>query len=249
MAGALLLAAGASPALADDCITSGSQTFCDPASFHVSGNLATGSDPVVLGQGTEFTITKIDGGAAINKPLTVFFAVPVVGGVGVAPTVTSDGFDGAAQTAFGGVVNFVGQWNTALAGAAKDLYSFVGCPKCDNSLNIANLTGEESLLGNTVSAFNVFSISLQQAFALKNDFETFDGLFGNGTFIAPLAADIDGNKTTFYDTSFTNTGFVDAAAVVGTPEPSTWFMGVMGFGFIAAMGWKRKRTARYALAN
>lgn len=36
-------------------------------------------------------------------------------------------------------------------------------------------------------------------------------------------------------------------AVSGVPEPSTWLLGLTGFGFIAALGWKRKRTARYAL--
>jgi hypothetical protein len=32
------------------------------------------------------------------------------------------------------------------------------------------------------------------------------------------------------------------------PEPSTWLLGLSGFGFIAAISWKRKRTARYAIA-
>jgi hypothetical protein len=32
------------------------------------------------------------------------------------------------------------------------------------------------------------------------------------------------------------------------PEPSTWAMFIAGFGFIAALGWKRKRIARYAIS-
>jgi hypothetical protein len=33
----------------------------------------------------------------------------------------------------------------------------------------------------------------------------------------------------------------------GVPEPSTWLLGLTGFGLIAALSWKRKRTARYAI--
>ena len=36
---------------------------------------------------------------------------------------------------------------------------------------------------------------------------------------------------------------MDASAV---PEPSTWAMGILGFGLIAAMGWKRSRKDRLA---
>jgi hypothetical protein len=213
------------------------------ASFHVSGTDASGSDPVVLGQGTEFSITKIDGGAGITAPLTIYFAVPVGD---AAPKVTFDNFDGGAKTAFGGAVTSVGVWSPGTAGAAKDLYAFVGCTGCDNSLNAANLEAEELLKGDgTVTKFAVFDISISQAFAAKNDVEDVFGLFANGTVVAPLAFDTKGKLD---DTSWTNTGFVNGAAIVGTPEPSTWLLGLTGFGFIAAMGWKRKRTARYAIS-
>lgn len=33
----------------------------------------------------------------------------------------------------------------------------------------------------------------------------------------------------------------------GVPEPSTWLMGIMGFGLVAALGVKRKRQARFAI--
>ena len=32
------------------------------------------------------------------------------------------------------------------------------------------------------------------------------------------------------------------------PEPSTWLLGLTGFGLVAALGWKRKRSARYAIS-
>ena len=35
---------------------------------------------------------------------------------------------------------------------------------------------------------------------------------------------------------------------VATPEPSTWVMGIIGFGLMAAMGWKRSRNSRHAIA-
>jgi PEP-CTERM motif len=38
------------------------------------------------------------------------------------------------------------------------------------------------------------------------------------------------------------TGFGSAV-----PEPSTWAMGLAGFAFLGAMGWKRKRQSRYAI--
>jgi hypothetical protein len=34
----------------------------------------------------------------------------------------------------------------------------------------------------------------------------------------------------------------------GVPEPSTWAMGVIGFAMLGAVGWRKKRTARYAIA-
>jgi hypothetical protein len=33
----------------------------------------------------------------------------------------------------------------------------------------------------------------------------------------------------------------------GVPEPSTWAMGIIGFGMVGALGW-RKRSPRYAIA-
>ena len=49
------------------------------------------------------------------------------------------------------------------------------------------------------------------------------------------------------------TGMGDCGGVVinptsGVPEPSTWLLGLTGFGLVAALGWKRKRSARYAIS-
>jgi hypothetical protein len=210
LAGAVVLAA--SPALAE-------------TSFHVGGILAFGSDPVVLAQHTEFSITRISGGASISAPLTVYFAVPVGE---AAPSVANQSFDGGPVIpAVLDTTSFVGQWSP---GTVKDLYTFVGCTACDNSLNAGNVSAVEP----TITAFNVFSVTVNQAFPNKNDVEDFNGSFSFGTIIAPLA--VSGGKV--FDTSWTNTGVVDSAVV---PEPSTWLLGLTGVGFLAALGWKRRR--------
>lgn len=223
LAGALLLAAGASP-------------VSSATSFHVGGNLASGSDPVLIAQNEEFSITRISGGASISAPLTVYFAVPVISGLLGDAHIAYQHFNlGPVIPAVLDITSFVGQWDTSAVGAAKDLYSFVGCTACDNSLNVANLTGEEHILfGKLVTAFNVFSVTVDQGFPNKNDVETFTGGFSFGTVIAPLA--VSGDKV--FDTSWTNTGVVAASSV---PEPSTWLMGLTGFAFIATLGWRRKR--------
>ena len=81
------------------------------------------------------------------------------------------------------------------------------------------------------------------------DFETVDGVFPLGTLIAPLAVDVvtkNGKTTsTFYDTSWTNTGDVNTLSV-STPEPSTWAMLITGFALMGLFAPLRK-SKRYAL--
>jgi len=43
------------------------------------------------------------------------------------------------------------------------------------------------------------------------------------------------------------TGFNESMATTAIPEPRTWAMLAIGFGLMAAMGFKRSRTARFAL--
>jgi hypothetical protein len=226
-----LLVSAASPALAQSCTTVGAQTFCDPASFHVTDSKATGSDPVLLNENTTFNIDDVDNGATINKPLTIFFAVPVGAGT---PVVTSDSFDGATQQAFTGTLSNEGVWNPA----TNDLYSFLGCAACDNSINMTNVDAVDG----AGATFNVFNLVVNETFAGNTDFETVDGLFPKGTIIAPLASDVGDNKTTFYDTAWTNAGFVNAAAVGGVPEPKTWAMMALGFGLMGLLGYKRRHN-------
>jgi hypothetical protein len=222
--------------------------ICAPAlavtSFHVGGNLASGSDPIVLGQSSEFKIID-NNGDAINSPLTVIFAIPFGAND---PTVSSFDFDGGPHQTLVGSLLGKGLWIPGAPGAPKDLYSFVGCTKgCDNSINETNidLALGKAGLGDP-SFFGVFELTINQAFAAKNDFEDVFGSFANGTVIAPLADNDVNGKTTFFDTSWTNAGFVNAAAVVPTiPEPSTWVMLVTGFAFMAWGAATRRRLRNF----
>jgi hypothetical protein len=188
---------------------------------------------VLLNENTTFNIVDVDNGATIDKPLTIFFAVPVGAGT---PTVTSDSFDGATQQAFTGTLSDEGIWNPA----TNDLYSFLGCAKCDASINMTNVDAVDG----AGTQFHVFNLVVNETFTGDTDFETVDGLFPKGTIIAPLASDVSGDKTTFYDTAWTNAGFVNAAAVGGVPESSTWVMMLMGFG-MAGIGYGARRRLHH----
>ena len=238
----------AAPAAAQQCSTVGTQTFCDPTSFHVTDSAATGSDPVLLNEATTFNIDDIDNGATIDKPLTIYFAVPNETVSEGAPSVTSDSFDSGTPNTTGLSLTNLGTWNPA----TNDLYTFVGCAKCDNSINQGNVDPAEVALGlgtgtaGASTTFTVYSLTVQQGFGGNTDFETVNGLFPLGTLIAPLAVDVVGSKSTFYDTSWTNTGDVNTTAVVAVPEASTWAMTGIGFAFLGVVGLRRK-GARFAI--
>jgi hypothetical protein len=213
--------------------------------LHVSGTGASGSDPVLLNQGTEFTV--IDNNGKDFNSLEIFLAVPHGA---AAPTVSSYDFNGGAASGAlpGGFVSLFGTWTPANPPTINDLYSFVGCTACNNSVNAANIDAVYALEGLTVpTSFDVYDFTVSQAFAAKDDFEEFMGAFGLGSIIAPLGF-VNGAQA--FDTSWTNAGFVDTNVVItptgGIPEPSTWAMMVAGFALIGALGW-RKRTARYAI--
>jgi PEP-CTERM motif len=190
-------------------------------SFHVTGSLASGSDPVLLNENTSFEILDNENGTAIDSPLTIYFAVPV-GETG--PSVTSYDFDGGAFHTTGISLASLGVWDPG--GSTHDLYSFVGCSSCNNSINEANV----DFVDGVGTKFNVLSLTLNQAFGSKGDDEVIDGLFGLGTIIAPLALDAKGH---FADTSWTNAGFVNGLSTP-TPEPSIWAMMLLGVGLIGA---------------
>ncbi len=210
--------------------------YADTA-FHVTGGSASGSDPVLLNEDTSFEILDNENGTAIDSPLTVYFAVPV-GDTG--PSVTAYDFDSGPLTTTGISLVSLGEW-TPTNGKAGDLYSFVAansptpftCTSCNASINEANVDGVDGI----GTDFNVWSLTLTQGFATKGDNEVIDGLFANGTIIAPLAIDAKGK---FADTSWTNTGFVNVNSISPVPEPSTWAMMIFGVSLVC-MGMRMAR--------
>jgi hypothetical protein len=108
--------------------------FAVPTAFHESGPSATGTDAVLLNDATEFR--EIDNsGAKTNTALRLFFGEPL-------PSITSVIFNGSTTDTFT-APSLVGTWNMS-AGPAKDLYTFVGCKSCNNSVNVSNI---ETALG------------------------------------------------------------------------------------------------------
>lgn len=225
----LSLALVSSAAYGQTCDT----PICDPASFHVSGPGATGTDPVILTDTTEFTVTNISAGQDIPSPLTIFFAT-----TDGPPTVDGYSFDGGIELLAPAVVSD-GSWDFTAPGIAQDLYTALGCPNggCDKSLNVTNIDDAYvSVLGQSApTKLNLYSITLDVSFPAKDDFVTVFGSFGNGTIIAPLAADFGLQHETFWDTSWTNAGFVDGSIIPpppppppAIPEPRTWLMLALG---------------------
>lgn len=254
LAAAILLAVGASSARAQSCTTDASgNVFCDPTSFHVTDSIASGHDPVFLNEGTTFNVDDIDNSTnlTIDKPLKIYFAVPNEPGEGT-PTVSKFDFDGEAFTTNSTALTAVGTWDPAgTAKADHDLYSFVGCTKCDGSIGLGSEEGLEDTLfklsANTDVTFTVYSFTIQQDFTGNTDFETVDGAFPLGTIIAPLSEDVvtknGKTTTTFYDTSWTNAGFENGTLrSISTPEPSTWVMFITGFTLLGSVGFAKRRN-------
>ena len=240
-----LLLAGAALALFS------APSFAVPTALHESGPSATGSDPVALNDTTEFTVID-NSGAATNTALRLFFAEPTGA---AAPSITSVTFDGATADTFTSPSLF-GTWD--MSGKTKDLYSFVGCSSCNNSVNVSNI--ETALKGiglGGVTSLDVYEVDVNQFFTGKNQFIDVTGTFQFGTVILPLGD--DRTSTTkkgvtiftdnFVDTSWTNTAFVNVRLdrpMVPVPEPSTWAMMLLGFAGLSFAGYRASRKAAVA---
>jgi hypothetical protein len=214
----------------------------------VTGPGAVGTDPVVLQNANTFTITDVNNGQTIDQPLTIFFAT-VTGQPG--PVVTSYSFDGGASVPFAGTLSNEGTWTPTASGTSKDLYSFVGCTGCDGSINTSNVDAIENTLGfGSSPTFQINNLVLPVGFSGNTDFVTVNGMFAQGTIIAPLAMNVElqangHTKTTFFDTSWTNAGVI--GTMTNVPEPSTWAMLLGGFGLMSILGWSKSRRSRLAI--
>ena len=225
--------------------------FCSPAyaaistALHVSGTGASGSDPVVLSQGGEFTV--IDNNGKDFNSLEIFLAVPHLA---AAPTVSGFDFNGGPSPAPpAGFVNLFGVWNPANPPTINDLYTFVGCTACNNSVNVSNIDTAYMTAGLAVpTSFDVYDFTVNQSFSAQGDFEEFKGAFGRGSIIVPLGF-VDGVAS--FDTSWTNAGFVNGDNPVinptaGAPEPATWLMFGIGFAALGAFYRGRSKLGRLA---
>jgi PEP-CTERM motif len=131
----------------------------------------------------------------------------------------------------------------------KDLYTFVGCTSCNNSLGFTNLIAgitADTTLPSAPTAFDIYEAVVTVNFSGKDAINVI-GSFAEGTYIAPVSGG-------GVDTSFTNAGLITGSAVInpvigGTaPEPSTWAMMLAGFGLLGLAAYRRKRRESIGVA-
>ena len=112
--------------------------------------------------------------------------------------------------------------------------------------------------GHTDTGSFTISINLSDGSSITETFSGLklkadDGVFGfdeigtlpSGLFVDSVSAQTDANHA--WD-QIKQVEFSIGGAASSVPEPSTWAMGIIGFGLMAAMGWKRSRNSRHAIA-
>ena len=183
--------------------------------------------------------------------MRLFFAEPIGNPL---PSITSAMFDGAATDPFTSP-SLVGTWNMS-AGAAKDLYSFIGCMACNDSVNVSDVETALGTIGlGGVTSLDVYEVDVNQFFAAKNDFIDLKGTFQLGTVVIPLGDDrtsmtkkgVTTFTDNFLDTSWTNAALVNVApraTLTAVPEPSTWALMGVGFALMGLVGYRRNSTPR-----
>jgi hypothetical protein len=207
--------------------------------FHVGADSSggPGTDPNLIASNSKFFIADVSAGQSTVSPLTIYLATPDGAAAPTFSSIVYNSLGSSPTRTFGSVSQLAGDFTSG------DLYTFVGCSACNNSLNFANISAAEApLFGNVApTAYDVYQVTVQTAFA-GQDFLQVNGSFGLGTIIAPLAFNDQGHVI---DTSWTNTGLISMRAV---PEPSTWAMMILGFMGVGFMAYRRKSQSSFRLA-
>jgi PEP-CTERM motif-containing protein len=203
--------------------------------FHVGADSSggPGTDPNLIASNSQFFIADVSAGQETVSPLTIYLATPDGAAAPTFSSIVYNSLGSSPTRTFGSVSQLPGDFTTG------DLYTFVGCSACNNSLNFTNISLAEAPLfgGVAPTAYDVYQVTVQTSF-VGGDFLQVNGAFGLGTIIAPLAFNDKGNVI---DTSWTNTGLVSMRAV---PEPSTWAMMILGFVGVGFMAYRRHGTVR-----
>lgn len=202
-------------------------------------------DPAFLSSNTQFFVDNVSGQSAAG-PTTLYFLRPDVLSAPSISSVTltavaNNGTIGATTAVTFGPVTDTGLNFNASSG---DLYTLVGHPSGNNSINWSNVSAAfTAQYGGVPTEFDVYAVQLNTGIT-GQDFLTVNGSFGPGTIIAPfIAPDLF--------TSWTNTGFTtgfcpdcgpgQAGPPGAVPEPATWAMMFLGFAGVGFMGYRRKR--------
>src|SRR4051794_4295753 len=132
--------------------------------FHVGATSdgGLGLDPNPIPSNSQFFIAD-NPNKAINSPLSIYFAIPDGES---APTLSSILYNGLLLPSinYGAITQLPGTFTSG------DLYTFVGCTSCNNSVNFANISlAEKALFGGVApTAYDVYQVLVQVGFAGKD---------------------------------------------------------------------------------
>jgi hypothetical protein len=226
-----------------------------------SDNQATDADDLKFFLNKATGVSNIDGSLNKNTSNSIFENIRVKANTGASFNQEGNGFAELHSSLAGSPLNNLHTVEfDPIGGSELDLKSPISFPGFDGFFGRGQV---DPLFATTVGKKTTFSwdgdVFLDIKFVgggtqtleflgdtKKDDFGAigFDEIKEPGALIDSVTMRLDAtgafNEVKQFD-------FSVPGAVSSVPEPSTWLLGLTGFGFIAAMGWKRSRTARYAV--